>query len=77
MMCGYVQALSRWQTLAPAETVTDVQSARLYNRLFVTDRKFNRIKAKDQDEETHTIKDNSQQSVGTPTFADIFKQMEK
>ena len=35
------------------------------------------IKAKDQDEETHTIKDHSQQSVGTPTFADIFKQMEK
>ncbi|MDO9105469.1 MAG: 30S ribosomal protein S1 [Methylovulum sp.] len=35
------------------------------------------IKAKDQDEETHTIKDHSQQSVGSPTFADIFKQMEK
>lgn len=35
------------------------------------------IKAKDHDEETHTIKDHSQQSVGTPTFADIFKQMEK
>ncbi|MDD2724036.1 MAG: 30S ribosomal protein S1 [Methylovulum sp.] len=35
------------------------------------------IKAKDQDEETHTIKDHSQQSVGTPTFADIFKQIEK
>jgi len=37
------------------------------------------IKAKDSDEESHTIKDHSQQSVGaaTPTFADIFKQMEK
>ena len=35
------------------------------------------IKAKDQEEEAHTIKDHSQQSVGTPTFADIFKQMEK
>jgi len=35
------------------------------------------IKAKDQDEETHSIKDHSQQSVGSPTFADIFKQMEK
>jgi len=38
------------------------------------------IKAKDHDEETHSIKDHSQhsqQSVGTPTFADIFKQMEK
>ena len=35
------------------------------------------IKAKDQDEESHSIKDHSQQSVGTPTFADIFKQMEK
>ncbi|MDP1770921.1 MAG: 30S ribosomal protein S1 [Methylobacter sp.] len=35
------------------------------------------IKAKDSDEETHTIKDHSQQSIGAPTFADIFKQMEK
>lgn len=35
------------------------------------------IKAKDHDEETHSIKDHSQQSPGTPTFADIFKQMEK
>ncbi len=35
------------------------------------------IKAKDQDEESHSIKDHSQQSVGSPTFADIFKQMEK
>ncbi|MGR8998977.1 MAG: 30S ribosomal protein S1 [Gammaproteobacteria bacterium] len=35
------------------------------------------IKAKELDEETHSIKDHSQQSVGTPTFADIFKQMEK
>ncbi|MGZ8220603.1 MAG: 30S ribosomal protein S1 [Methylobacter sp.] len=37
------------------------------------------IKAKDSDEESHSIKDHSQQSTGaaTPTFADIFKQMEK
>ena len=37
------------------------------------------IKAKDTDDESHSIKDHSQQSVGaaTPTFADIFKQMEK
>lgn len=35
------------------------------------------IKAKDQDEESHSLKDHSQQSVGSPTFADIFKQMEK
>jgi small subunit ribosomal protein S1 len=35
------------------------------------------IKAKEHDEEAHSIKDHSQQSVGTPTFADIFKQMEK
>jgi small subunit ribosomal protein S1 len=37
------------------------------------------IKAKDTDEESHSIKDHSQQSAGaaTPTFADIFKQMEK
>ncbi|MCF7987397.1 MAG: 30S ribosomal protein S1 [Methylovulum sp.] len=35
------------------------------------------IKAKDQEEETNTIKDHSQQSSGSPTFADIFKQMEK
>jgi len=35
------------------------------------------IKAKDQDEESNSIKDYSQQSVGTPTLGDIFKQMEK
>ncbi len=35
------------------------------------------IKAKDSDEESHSIKDHSQQSIGAPTFADIFKQMEK
>ncbi|MDP2099593.1 MAG: 30S ribosomal protein S1 [Methylobacter sp.] len=38
------------------------------------------IKAKDSDEETHTIKDHSQQSVNvapTSTFADLFKQLEK
>jgi len=35
------------------------------------------IKAKDQDEESHTIKDYSQQPAGTPTLGDIFKQMEK
>ncbi len=38
------------------------------------------IKAKDSEEETHAVKDHSQQqqqSVGAPTFADIFKQMEK
>jgi small subunit ribosomal protein S1 len=35
------------------------------------------IKAKDHDEESTTIKDYSQQSVGTPTLGDIFKQMEK
>jgi len=35
------------------------------------------VKAKDHDEESHTIKDHTQQSVGSPTFADIFKQMEK
>ena len=35
------------------------------------------IKAKDQEEESNTIKDHSQQSSGSPTFADIFKQMEK
>ncbi|MGZ8095792.1 MAG: 30S ribosomal protein S1 [Methylosarcina sp.] len=35
------------------------------------------IKAKDQDEETHAIKDYSQQSAGTPTLGDIFKQIEK
>jgi small subunit ribosomal protein S1 len=35
------------------------------------------IKAKDTDEESHTIKDYSQPSVGTPTLGDIFKQMEK
>ncbi|MDD5412743.1 MAG: 30S ribosomal protein S1, partial [Methylobacter sp.] len=32
------------------------------------------IKAKDSDEESHTIKDYSQPSVGTPTLGDIFKQ---
>lgn len=35
------------------------------------------IKAKDIEEEAHTIKDHSQQATGSPTFADIFKQMEK
>jgi len=35
------------------------------------------IKAKDMEEESHSIKDHSQQTVGSPTFADIFKQMEK
>lgn len=35
------------------------------------------IKAKDIEEEASTIKDHSQQSVGSPTFADIFKQIEK
>ncbi|MGR9086916.1 MAG: 30S ribosomal protein S1 [Gammaproteobacteria bacterium] len=35
------------------------------------------IKAKDQDEENHAIKDYSQQPSGTPTLGDIFKQMEK
>jgi small subunit ribosomal protein S1 len=38
------------------------------------------IKAKDHDEESHTIKDHSTQqttTVASPTFADIFKQMEK
>ena len=39
------------------------------------------IKAKDSDEETHTIKDHSQQSVSSAptlgTFADIFNKMEK
>jgi small subunit ribosomal protein S1 len=35
------------------------------------------IKARDQDEESHAIKDYSQQSSGTPTLGDIFKQMEK
>ena len=35
------------------------------------------IKAKDQDEENHSIKDHSQQSVSSPTLGDIFKQMEK
>jgi small subunit ribosomal protein S1 len=35
------------------------------------------IKAKDQEEETHSIKDHSQQSVGTPTMADLFKNLEK
>jgi len=37
------------------------------------------IKAKDHDEEVSTIKDHTQQLTGTgsPTFADIFKQIEK
>jgi small subunit ribosomal protein S1 len=35
------------------------------------------IKAKDIEEEQNTIKDHSQQAAGTPTFADIFKQIEK
>ncbi len=35
------------------------------------------IKAKDHDEEVSSIKEHSQQSAGTPTFADIFKQIEK
>jgi small subunit ribosomal protein S1 len=35
------------------------------------------IKAKDHDDEVSTIKDHTQQSVGSPTFADIFKQIEK
>ncbi|MGR8979607.1 MAG: 30S ribosomal protein S1 [Gammaproteobacteria bacterium] len=35
------------------------------------------IKAKDMDEETHAIKDYSQQQAGTPTLGDIFKQIEK
>lgn len=35
------------------------------------------IKAKDHDEESHAIKDYSQQSAGTPTLGDLFKQMEK
>ena len=35
------------------------------------------IKAKDHDEETVSIKDHTQQSAGSPTFADIFKQIEK
>lgn len=36
------------------------------------------MKAKDYEEETHTIKDHTiQQSSANPTFADIFKKMEK
>jgi len=35
------------------------------------------IKAKDSEEEITTIKDHTQQSSGSPTFADIFKQIEK
>ena len=36
------------------------------------------IKAKDSEEETTTIKDHTQQApIGSPTFADIFKQIEK
>jgi len=34
------------------------------------------IKAKDQDEESHVIKDYTQQSA-TPTLGDLFKQIEK
>ncbi|MGR8933592.1 MAG: 30S ribosomal protein S1 [Gammaproteobacteria bacterium] len=34
------------------------------------------IKAKEQDQESAAIKDYSQQVAGTPTFGDIFKQME-
>lgn len=35
------------------------------------------IKAKDSEEEITTIKDHTQQPTGSPTFADIFKQIEK
>jgi small subunit ribosomal protein S1 len=35
------------------------------------------IKAKDQEEESHAIKDYTQQQASTPTLGDIFKQMEK
>ncbi len=35
------------------------------------------IKSKDSDEEASSIKDHTQQSAGSPTFADIFKQIEK
>ncbi len=35
------------------------------------------IKAKDHDQETAAIKDYSQQSSGTPTLGDIFKQIDK
>jgi small subunit ribosomal protein S1 len=35
------------------------------------------IKAKDQEEEVTTIKEHTQQAAGSPTFADIFKQIEK
>ncbi len=35
------------------------------------------IKAKDSEEETTIIKDHTQQPTGSPTFADIFKQIEK
>jgi small subunit ribosomal protein S1 len=35
------------------------------------------IKAKENDEEHHAIKDHSHQPSGSPTFADIFKQIEK
>jgi small subunit ribosomal protein S1 len=35
------------------------------------------IKAKDQEEEVTTIKEHTQQAPGSPTFADIFKQIEK
>jgi small subunit ribosomal protein S1 len=35
------------------------------------------IKAKDVEEETNAIKDYSQQSAGSATLGDIFKQMDK
>ncbi|CAG7855787.1 30S ribosomal protein S1 [biofilm metagenome] len=35
------------------------------------------IKAKENDEEVSSIKEHTQQSAGSPTFADIFKQIEK
>jgi small subunit ribosomal protein S1 len=35
------------------------------------------MKAKDMDEESHSIKDHSQQAPATPTLGDIFKKMEK
>ncbi|MBM4206700.1 MAG: 30S ribosomal protein S1 [Gammaproteobacteria bacterium] len=35
------------------------------------------IKAKENDEEASSIKEHGQQSTGSPTFADIFKQIEK
>ena len=35
------------------------------------------MKAKDQDQESAAIRDHSQQSAGTPTLGDLFKQMDK